>query len=164
MSSIIDFHHEFLRTNLPWLFFSLSCKWKKGLFSCFRNDPGRCSQTKKAAQAAFSIFSLVRLLDAVFLAEFLDTTSGVDDLLLAGVERMAFRAHFNVQRLAHGRTRDEFVAATAVDGNLIVFRVYVCFHVYCPQWVCGSTAKFQKAANYPQNISCWQEEEASATG
>ena len=33
----------------------------------------------------------------VFLAELVDATAGVNDLLLAGVERVAGRAHFDLQ-------------------------------------------------------------------
>src|SRR5690606_11737941 len=68
---------------------------KRGSLGC----PLRDASARGSAQA----------LDvAVFLAEALDTAGGVDDLLLAGVERMAGRADLDVDaRLADGRTRRE---------------------------------------------------------
>jgi len=55
---------------------------------------------QKAAEAALDCirsFAQACLLHAVTLAEFLDTSGGIDDLLLAGIERMAGRADFDVQ-------------------------------------------------------------------
>jgi hypothetical protein len=49
----------------------------------------------------------------VFLTEALDTTGGINNLLFACVERVALRAHLDVQRLSTGRTRSELVAAAA---------------------------------------------------
>ena len=43
----------------------------------------------------------------VFLAELVDTAAGVDDLLLAGVERMAVGADFDLQIVADRRARRE---------------------------------------------------------
>src|SRR6266542_6079576 len=54
-----------------------------------------------------------RFLARVALAEFLDATGGVDDFLLARIERVARRAHFDVQGLVDRRARHERVAATA---------------------------------------------------
>ena len=39
----------------------------------------------------------VVLLYTVFTAEFIDTTCGIQNFLLASIERVAFRAHFYVE-------------------------------------------------------------------
>jgi len=88
---------------------------------------------KKAAAAAFvcslRAFALCDTLNgAEFLTEAFDATGGIDDLLLAGVERMALGADFDVERLAAGRASLEFVAATARDIDFDVVRVYRFFH------------------------------------
>lgn len=67
-------------------------------------------------------------LHTVFLAELFNTACSVDNLLLAGVKRVALGAHFNVQRLTAGGTGLEGVAATASYGNFIVVRMNVGFH------------------------------------
>jgi hypothetical protein len=60
----------------------------------------------------------------VLVAELLDTTRSVHDLLCAGIERVALGAHFNVQiGFAHGGAGLEFVAAAACYCDLFVFRV-----------------------------------------
>src|ERR1700683_1402349 len=65
---------------------------------------------------------------AVLLTELVHAASCVDHLLLAGVERMAVRAHLDLQILAQGRTRLERVAARAGDGDLFVLRMDRGFH------------------------------------
>jgi hypothetical protein len=72
--------------------------------------------------------SPTRLFNTVFLAEFLDTACGVNNLLLAGIERMAFRAYFNMQIFRHGGARGELVTAAAYDRNFWVIRVNFGFH------------------------------------
>jgi hypothetical protein len=69
---------------------------------------------------------------AVFQAEFLDPPGGVHDFLFAGIERVAVRAHFNVQRLAHGGTGLESVAATARHSEFLITWVNFCFHGLYP--------------------------------
>jgi hypothetical protein len=49
----------------------------------------------------------------VFLAEFIDAARGVQHLLLSGIERMALRAHFDMQVAAHGGAGLELVTAAA---------------------------------------------------
>jgi len=98
-----------------------------------RDKAAEAAYKKKAAEAAFarpqSGTALCHALDiAVFLTEALDASGGIDDLLLAGIERMAFGADFYVQRLAAGRAGLEFVAATARDFDFGVVRVYRFFH------------------------------------
>src|SRR5450759_2939790 len=78
----------------------------------------------------------------VFLLEFLDAPCRVDDLLFAGVERMAVRAHLDVQLAGERGTRLELVAATADDVYLFVFRVNLGFHGIC-LWVAAVTERVQ---------------------
>src|SRR5882672_2287854 len=68
--------------------------------------------------------------DAVFLAELVDAAAGVDDLLLACVEGMAVRAHFDLQIVAERGTGGERVPAAAGHGDVFVFRMNGRFH--CP--------------------------------
>jgi hypothetical protein len=91
-------------------------------------------EKEKAAEAAFnSIASNDRSGSgagalAVFLAETFDATRCVDDFLLAGIERVASRTHFDVQGLAVGRAGLELVAAAASHLDLVVLRVDAFFH------------------------------------
>jgi hypothetical protein len=89
-------------------------------------------QTKKAAEAAF-LYTFARsgrtLHGAVFLPEALDAASGIDNLLLACVERMAGGTDFDVQGLAAGGAGCEGVATTAGDVDFNVIRVNAGFHV-----------------------------------
>ena len=65
----------------------------------------------------------------VFLVELLDATSGVDDLLLARVERMAGGADFDVKRLLHRRLGLEHAAARARDFDFVVIGMDIGFHL-----------------------------------
>lgn len=72
---------------------------------------------------------LRRSLGAILLAELVDTTSGINDLLCAGVERVALGTNFNVERwLAHNGLGLETVSATACHGDFLICWVYICFH------------------------------------
>src|SRR5579875_494564 len=64
----------------------------------------------------------------VLLAELVHAPRGVDDLLLAGVERMAVRADLDVQVVAQRRPRLERVAAAADHVDLFVLGVNRRFH------------------------------------
>ena len=66
--------------------------------------------------------------------EALNATTGVDQLLLARIERVAGRAHFDLQVMAQRRTGLEAVAASAVDVDLFVFGVAGFFHDELPFW------------------------------
>ena len=92
-------------------------------------------QIKKAAKLPFLLNSCASFLrssfGAIFLAEFIDTTSGIDDLLCTGIERVTFGANFDLQfRLAHNLLSLEAVAATARHGDFLVIRVNICFHFF----------------------------------
>lgn len=67
-------------------------------------------------------------LHAVFLTEFLNTTSGVHNLLFASVKRMAQRADFNVEVLANSGAGLELVAAAASYVNFCVIRMDIGLH------------------------------------
>ena len=54
----------------------------------------------------------------VLLAEFVDAAGGIDDLLLTGIERVAVRAHLDLQIVSEGRAGLERIAARAIDRNL----------------------------------------------
>ena len=69
----------------------------------------------------------VSILHAVTLLEAIDTAAGVNELLLAGVVRVALGADFNAQLLLGG-TGDESVAANAGHGNLLILRMDAFLH------------------------------------
>jgi len=65
----------------------------------------------------------------VFLGEAFDAASGVDEFLLAGKERVAIGADFDVQHVAlDGRTGGEIVAAGAVHRDGVIVGVDTGFH------------------------------------
>ena len=79
---------------------------------------------------------ILDILDAVTLLETIDTTAGVNQLLLAGIERVALGADFNAQLLL-GRARHEGVAANAGNVHLLILRMDAFlhdFHLSSPQY------------------------------
>src|SRR5210317_1941494 len=70
---------------------------------------------------------------SVLATEFVHATAGVDDLLLAGIKRVARGAHFDVEFLAERRARFKFVAATTDDLDGFVIGVNVGFHFGSPE-------------------------------
>ena len=74
------------------------------------------------------------LLKALFKSG--DATTGIEDALLAGVERMAIRANFDEERSAlDGRTSGEGFAATAGHLGLHVRGMNLWLHVLPFHWV-----------------------------
>jgi hypothetical protein len=67
-------------------------------------------------------------LAAVLAAEFIDPTGGINNLLFAGVERMAGRTDFYMQIIGQRRARSEIVATAAGDLNFLILGMYLCFH------------------------------------
>lgn len=65
---------------------------------------------------------------SVLLAELVDAATGIDGLLLAGEERVAVRAHFDLQIVAQRRARQELVPTAAGDVGVFVFRMDAGFH------------------------------------
>ena len=84
------------------------------------------SISKKEKETAFAVSEQVRL-DAVTLLETINTTARVNELLLAGEERVALGADFNAQ-LRLGGTRYESVAANAGHGRLLILRMDAFLH------------------------------------
>src|SRR5262249_25995229 len=72
-------------------------------------------------------FGLLALVPVVLALELLDAAGGVHELHLAGEERVADRADFDVDILACAAGH-ELVAATAGHGRFHVFRVNAFFH------------------------------------
>lgn len=64
----------------------------------------------------------------VLAAEALDASGGVHELLLAGEERVAIGADFDVYVALVGGPGHELVAAGAVHADLLVMRVDCCLH------------------------------------
>src|SRR5450756_1189641 len=98
-------------------------------------------------------FALGSRLARVFLPEFLDAAGGVDDFLLAGVERMAVRAYLDVQLAGERGARLELVAATADDVYFFVFRVNLGFHGIC-LWVAAVTERVQLSLT-ARGVASW---------
>ena len=66
---------------------------------------------------------------AEFLVEFVHAAGRVNDFLLAGVKRVAFRANFDVEAVfGHGRLGGERVAARAGNVYIVVVRMNIGFH------------------------------------
>ena len=68
------------------------------------------------------------LLQAKALVEAIDPSTGVNQLLLAGIERVALGADLNADLLL-SRTGSKDVATGATDGGLLVVRMDAFFHV-----------------------------------
>jgi hypothetical protein len=66
---------------------------------------------------------------AVLAPELIDPAAGIENLLLAGVERMAGGADFNVQFAAQRGSGRELVSATANDLYVAVLGMDSLFHL-----------------------------------
>ena len=77
------------------------------------------------------------LLDAVASVELLDTTSGVDNLLLTSVERVASRADFNLQVLGGGLGLDH-IATGAMNLAKLIIGMNTFLHKRCPPTLSSS--------------------------
>ena len=75
----------------------------------------------------------VKLLTAEALVEALNTSAGVNQLLLTSVEGVALGANFDVD-LGLGRTSLNDVAASASDGAVNVVRMDTLFHSFSPHF------------------------------
>ena len=63
------------------------------------------------------------------LGELVDTTTGINDFLLASVERVAFAAHVYMEfAFAHSRSSYEFVTAAAGNSYRNVIWMNFWFH------------------------------------
>lgn len=73
---------------------------------------------------------LARELHAVAAAEFVDTTTGVQNFLLTGVKGMTSGTDIDTQSIRpERRTRLETVTTAASHGDFFVLRMNVGFHV-----------------------------------
>ena len=95
---------------------------------------------KKGSLGCLSAESDANLFHAILLAELLDTTGGVNGLLLAGVEGVALRAHFNVQVFGHGGAGFESKTTAAVHVDFVVVWVGFRFHDSNPCLLLGLLA------------------------
>jgi hypothetical protein len=77
--------------------------------------------------------ALCLAVDSVLATEFVNSTAGIDDLLLAGVKRMTRGTHFNKEILAERGTRREFVATTTSHLDVSVIGMNVGFHGGSPE-------------------------------
>ena len=86
-------------------------------------------EIKKSAmlQALFmnGLFHVETLLEAV------NASAGINQLLLAGIERMALGANFNLE-LTLDRTRLKRLTAHATDDGLAIFGMDLFFHAFSP--------------------------------
>ena len=87
-----------------------------------------CKQNKKIrttnVMRKFSVF----LLQAEALVEAINTSTGVNQLLLAGIERVALGADFNLDVLLGGASRKD-IAASTTNGRLFVIGMDTFLHV-----------------------------------
>lgn len=68
------------------------------------------------------------------LGELVDTTTGVNDFLLASVERVAFAAHVYVEfAFTHGRSSNKVVATAAANSYWNVIWMNFWFHDVLPK-------------------------------
>jgi hypothetical protein len=94
-----------------------------------RADLDQLNDGVRGTSAAHELKYRLRLgCGCVFLAELIDAAAGVDNFLLAGIERVAIGANFDLQILADGRTRLELVPAGARDRDLFVIGMDAGFH------------------------------------
>lgn len=70
-------------------------------------------------------------LHTVSFFEFIDTSTGINQFLLAGKERVATAADIHFQHVAFfGRPCFECGTASADNCNFMIFRMYIRFHVF----------------------------------
>ena len=81
--------------------------------------PTPFAQKKKKARTAITVVRALILLQAESLVEPINASTGIDQLLLAGIEGVALRADFNLDVLLGGASRKDVATSTA-DGSLFV--------------------------------------------
>ena len=75
-------------------------------------------------------------LHAVTLLEAVNTSAGINELLLAREEGMALGANFNADVLLCG-TRVNHIAACAGNGRFLVVRMYILHICHLFRLICG---------------------------
>ena len=88
-------------------------------------------QTKRNKEPRGRPVALRLLFHVEALLETIYTSAGIDELLLAGIERVALGANFNGDVLAGGAGLDD-VAAGAPDSGLIILGVDAFLHCSSP--------------------------------
>ena len=73
------------------------------------------------------------------LGETVDTTTGINNFLLAGIERVACAAHVYVEAFAQSRPGFKGVTATAINSNFSVIWMNISFHDQCLDVICAAT-------------------------
>ena len=125
-----DFAHKskFEKVGILFVlqFFKLKSWGKRSAQTAKRFFWGRTKNKKTALRHRSAVFAC--LLQAKTLVETINTSTGVNQLLLAGIERVALGADFNTDLLLGG-AGGEGVAASATDGGLLVLRMDAFFHV-----------------------------------
>ena len=84
-------------------------------------------QTKRNKEPRGRPVALRLLFHVEALLETIYTSAGIDELLLAGIERVAFRTDFNTNILT-SRSRLNDLAASAGDRRLLVLGMDAFFH------------------------------------
>ena len=80
------------------------------------------------------IFAKCKLLACLkSLLELVNTTAGINKLLLTGEEGMALGANFNSHLAALGGTGNDGFAASALDDTLYVIGMDSAFHFFIPR-------------------------------
>ena len=75
--------------------------------------------------------TLLFLLHTVSFFEFIDTTTGINQLLLARKERMAIAANIYFKNVAFfGRARFESSSTSASYGYFVIFGMDISFHYF----------------------------------
>jgi hypothetical protein len=109
------------------------------------NSPPRTAQNELLLDRRGSGF-LEAVGSAELLAESLDATGGVDELLLAGEKRMAGRANIDID-LRLGAAGDEFISTGALYRALDVAGMDFFFHGRSPKDQRALTATAATSAN-----------------
>src|SRR6187397_815926 len=86
-------------------------------------------QPPRRAAVTSTTWRSLGLAGAVALVEALDTATGINQLLLAGVEGVALVAKLDVLLARLGGAGGERVAARALDGHFVVLGMDVGLHV-----------------------------------
>src|SRR3954470_11099799 len=95
---------------------------------CAAQVPKRATTRSRGPGRRREISRLLGLALAITLVEALDPATGVNELLLAGEERVAFVAEFDLQIARPGGAGDEGIAATAAHRGVVVCGVGVGLH------------------------------------
>lgn len=91
-------------------------------------------KSKKGSKGIIPLLPLMyEILDAKALFETINTSAGIDHLLLAGIERMAFGADINTDILLYGASFKRFTAYAANGGRSVlgVDVLLHAFHLFC---------------------------------